>query len=122
MEKSTVINCMWPCPDHGYKAKHLLMYWEALRKSCYQDSSGAVRKIPLNLIRYSTDSAGFSLAAAIQLMTPTEKEVKEGVVFLGLSIDEEEFFSPDYWYIPSIAYLDYDHKQRLFLKNLEYET
>ena len=122
MERSTVINCMWPCPDRGYKAKHLLKYWEALRKACYYDSSGAVRKIPLNLVGYSTDSAGFSLAAAIQLMTPTEEEIKEGVLYLGLGIDEEEFVSPYYWYLPSIAYLDYDHEQRLFLKNLKYET
>ena len=119
---STIINCMWPCPDRGYKAKHLLKYWEALRRSCYYDSSGAVRKIPLNLIRYSTDSAGFSLAAAIQLMTPTEDEIKEGILYLGLGIDEEQFVSPYYWYLPSIAYLDYDHEQRLFLKNLKYET
>jgi len=122
MDKSTIINCMWPCPDRGYKAKHLLKYWEALRKACYYDSSGAVRKIPLNLIGYSTDSAGFSLAAAIQLMTPTEEEIKEGVLYLGLGIEEEEFVSPYYWYLPSIAYLDYDHEQRLFLKNLKYET
>jgi len=59
------------------------------------------------LIGYSTDSAGFSLAAAIQLMTPTEEEIKEGVIYLGLGIDEEEFVSPYYWCLPSIAYLDY---------------
>lgn len=35
MENSTVINCIWQCPDRGYKAKHLLKYWEALRKACY---------------------------------------------------------------------------------------
>ena len=122
LEKPTVINCMWPCPDRGYKATHLLKYWEALRKACYYDSSGAVRKIPLNLIGYSTDSAGFSLAAAIHLMTPTEEEIKDGVLYLGLGIDEEQFVSPYYWCLPSIAYLDYDHEQRLCLKNLKYET
>lgn len=38
--------------------------------------------------------------------------------YLGLGIDEEEFVSPYYWYLPSIAYLDYDHAQRLFWKIL----
>ena len=109
MERSTIINCMWPYPDWWYKAKNLLKYWEALRKACYYDSSGVVRKIPLNLVGYSTDSAGFSLAAAIQLMTPTEEEIEEGILYLGLGTDEEEFISPYYWYLP-------------FLKNLKYKT
>ena len=81
-----------------------------------------MRKTPINLIGYSTDSAGFSLAAAIQLMTPTEEEIKEGVQYLALGIYDEEFASPYYWHLPSIAYLDYDHEQRLFLKNLKYDT
>lgn len=55
-------------------------------------------------------------------MTPTQDEIEEGVLYLGLGIDEEELVSPYYWYLPSIAYLDYDHAQRLFLKNLKYET
>ena len=122
LNKPTIINTMWPSPDRGYKAQHLLWYWEALRRACYFDSSGNVRKTPINLIGYSTDSAGFSLAAAIQLMTPTEEEIKEGIQYLALGIDEEEFASPYYWHLPSIAYLDYDHEQRLFLKNLKYDT
>ena len=81
-----------------------------------------MRKTPINLIGYSTDSTGFSLAAAIQLMAPTEEEIKEEVQYLALGIDEEEFASPCYWHLPSIAYLDYDHEQRLFLKNLKYDT
>ena len=71
---------------------------------------------------YSTDSAGFSLSAAIKLMTPTMEEVKDDVLFLGLGIEEERFLAPYYWQLPSIATLDYDHEQRLFLKNLKYET
>lgn len=122
LNKPTVINCMWPNPDRGYKAQHLLQYWAALRRACYYDNEGNVRKTPINLIGYSTDSAGFSLAAAIQLMTPTEEEIKEGIQYLALGIDEEEFASPYYWHLPSIAYLDYDHAQRLFLKNIKYET
>lgn len=122
LDKPTVINCMWPTQDKGYKAVHLLKYWEALRKVCYYDDSGAVRKMPLNLIGYSTDSAGFSLSAAIHLMTPSPEEIKEGVVYLGLGIDDECYLSPYYWFLPAIAFLDYDHEQRLFLKNLKYET
>lgn len=121
LEKPTVITCMCPTPDRGYTAKHLL-YWERLRKACYYDSTGNVRKTPLNLIGYSNDSAGFSLAAAVQLLTPTAYEIQNGVLCLGLGIDEEMFVSPYYWHLPAIAYLDYDHKQRLFLKNLKYET
>ena len=81
-----------------------------------------MRKTPINLIGYSTDSVGFSLAAAIQLMMPTEEEIKEGVQYLALGIDDEEFASLYYWHLPSIAYLDYDHEQRLFLKNLKHDT
>lgn len=69
-----------------------------------------MRKTPINLIGYSTDSAGFSLAAAIQLITPIEEEIKEGIQYLALGIDEEEFASPYYWQLPSIAHLDYDHE------------
>ena len=122
LDKPTIIKAMWPSPDPAYKAQHLLQYWEALRQACYYDSSGNLRKIPINLIGYSTDSAGFSLASAIQLMTPTEEEIEEGIQYLALGIDEEEFASPYYWHLPSIAYLDYDHEQRLFLKNLKYAS
>ena len=55
-------------------------------------------------------------------MTPTAHEIQNGVLYLGLGIDEEMFASPYYWHLPAIAYLDYDHEQRLFLKNLKYET
>ena len=78
-----------------------------------------MHKTPINLIGYSTDSASFSLAAAIQLMTQTEEETMEGIQYLALGIDEEEFVAPYYWHLPSIAYLEYEHEQRLFLKNLK---
>jgi hypothetical protein len=122
LDKPTVINCMWPAQEKGYNHTHLLKYWESLRKSCYYEESGAIRKTPLNLIGYSTDSAGFSLSAAKHLMTPSSDEIREGVQYLGLGIDEERFLAPYYWFLPSIAYLDYDHEQRLFLKNLKYKT
>ena len=85
LEKPTVITCMWPTPDRGYTAKHLLKYWERLRKACYYDSTGNVRKTPLNLIGYSTDSSGFSLAAAVQLMTPTAYGIQNVCVALLLA-------------------------------------
>ena len=115
LEKPTVIICMWPSPDHGYSAKHLLKYWERLRKVCYYDSTGNVRKTPLNLI-------GFSLRAAVQLMTPTAHEIQNGVLYLGLGIDDEMFASPYYWHLRARAHFDYNHEQRLFLKNFKYVT
>ena len=70
LHNPTVINCMWPTCDKGYKAFHLLKYWEALRKVCYLDESGS---IPLNLIGYTTDSDGFSLSAAITMNSKPKK-------------------------------------------------
>ena len=93
-----------------------------LRKVCYYTEAGHVRKDPINPLTYSTDSAGFSLSAANKLMTPTKEEVEDGVIFLGLGIEGERYLAPYYWHLPFIACLDYDHEQRLFLKNLKYET
>ena len=44
------------------------------------------------------------------------------MIFLGLGIEGERYLAPYYWQLPSIACLDYDHEQQLFLKNLKYET
>lgn len=45
VEKQSQINCMWPTPEWGNKACHLLKYWEHLwRKD--------VRGIPVNLLTY----------------------------------------------------------------------
>ena len=35
LENPTVINCMWPTCDKGYKVVHLLKYCEALRNRCF---------------------------------------------------------------------------------------
>ena len=69
-----------------------------------------------------TDSAGFSLSAANKLMRPTKQEVEDRVVFLGLGVHGERYLAPYYSKFLSIACLDYDHEQGLFLKNLKYET
>jgi len=87
---------MWPNLDRGYKAKHPLEHWAALRRGCCHDKSGKIRKTPINLIGYSTDSAGFSLEAAIQLMMPTGEEKNEGTQYLALSVVNKEFASPYY--------------------------
>ena len=81
-----------------------------------------MRKEPIHLLGYSTDSAGFSLSAAAHLMTPRAEETSNGLYYLGLGVDDEKFLAPYYWFLPAICYLDYDHEQRLFLKNLKYET
>ena len=121
-DKPALIYCLWPTIDKGYRASHLLRYWEELRNLCYYTESGNVRQVPINLLTYSTDSAGFSLSAAHKLMKPTKQEVEDGVVFLGLGVEGERFVAPYYWHLPAIACLDYDHEQRLFLKNLKYKT
>ena len=53
-------------------------------------------------------------------MKPTRQEGEDGVVFLGLGV--ERYLAPYYSKLPSIPCLDYDHEQRLFLKNLKYKT
>lgn len=55
-------------------------------------------------------------------MTATKEEVEDGVIFLRLGIEGERFLAPYYWHLLSIACLDFDHEQRLLLKNLKYET
>jgi len=32
IDKPSLIYCLWPTVDKGYKANHLLKYWEMLRK------------------------------------------------------------------------------------------
>ena len=113
LDKPTLIYCLWPTVDKGYKADHLLRYWEKLRNLCYYTESGNVRQVPINLLTYSTDSAGFSLSAANKLMKPTKQEVEDGIVFLRLGVEGERFVTPYYWHLPAIACLDYDHEQRL---------
>lgn len=61
LDKPTLIYRLWPTVDKGCKASHLLRYWEKLRKLCCYTESGDVRQVPINLLTYSTDSAGFSL-------------------------------------------------------------
>lgn len=69
--KPSLIYCLWP--------NRLLKYCEMLRKLCYFTDSGDDRENPINLLTYSTNSAGFSLPAANKLMMRTKEEVEYGV-------------------------------------------
>jgi len=79
--KPNVIHCLWPTPNTGYKSIHLLKYLEHLRRLANFKPSGCLRKNPLNLMGFSTDSAGFSLAASLISMTPSESQVQAGYLF-----------------------------------------
>ena len=66
----------------------------------------------VNLIGHSVNTASFSLSASVQLMTPAESTVAEGINYLGLAVQDEKFISPYFWKLPAIAYGDYDHLRR----------
>ena len=55
-----------------------------------------MRKEPIHLPGYSTDSAGFSLSAAAHLMTMRAQETSNGLYYLGLGVDDEKFLAPYY--------------------------
>ena len=121
-DKPDIAHCMWPTPNSGYKAMHLLKYLEKLRWLSFYNENGTPRQTLLSLLGFSTDSAGFSLHASVISMTPKEKHVKEGVFFLRLGVPEERFAAPYYSDLPFISFLDWDHERRLFAKCLKYET
>lgn len=88
--------------------------WQKVRKDC------ADKKV--SLIGHSTDSAGFSLFASIQLITPTETTVEKGIYYSGLGIPDERFVTPYFWRLPSIAYGAYDHLRKTFIHEVKYDT
>ncbi|XP_066933436.1 uncharacterized protein [Clytia hemisphaerica] len=112
----------WPTANSGYCAPNLLKIWDVIRKHCFLDNDGILRENPVNLLGHSTDSAGFQLAAAVALMTPQSKIIDVGVKYLTLGVGESKFAAPYFGPLPSIAYLDFDHNLRLFLKCLKYTT
>ena len=80
-EKSQpLVYLMWPTPNKGYSGTHLLKIWSKARQVCAANN--------VNLIGHSVDSAGFSLSASVQLMTPTESAVAEGINYLGLGVPD----------------------------------
>ena len=109
-----LVYLMWPTPNSGYGGCHLLKIWGKVMQHCAANN--------VNLVGHSVDSAGFSLSASVQLMTPTESAVAEGIHYLGLDVPDEKFVAPYFWKLPSIAYGDYDHLRRTFLRVLKYST
>ena len=97
LDEPTVTYCMWPEPNKGYKTGHLLKYWENLQYNCFYEDKGKSRASLIQLVGYSTDSAGFSLATAVQMMTPTHLEVEAGIHFLGLGTEDKRFHAPYNW-------------------------
>lgn len=81
-----LVYLMWPTPNKGYSGPHILKIWSKVREVCAANN--------VNLIGHSVDSAGFSLSALAQLMTPTKSAVAEGIKYLGLGVPEEKFLSP----------------------------
>lgn len=118
----SLVHCIWPPRAKGFNSQHILKYWITLLRKCKYTESNMLRKVPLNILGVSTDSAGHSLSAAIKLMTPTQAEIDYGVNYLQLGVPGESFAAPYYWNLPTIAFLDHAHEQRLFLRNLKYET
>ena len=118
-----IIHAMWPVPSHGMTAKCLLKIWAKIRYMCYYTKDNQKRSNPIRLMGHSTDAAGFSLSAAILLMTPNAAHLKNKVKFLNLGVPGERFVAPYYWNLcPTIAYLDWDHAQRCLLRCLKYPT
>ena len=114
-EKSQpLVYLMCPTPNKSYSGTHLLKIWSKAREVCAANN--------VNLIGHSVDSAGFSLSASVQLMTPTESAVAEGINYLGLGVPDKKFLSPYFWRLPAIAYGDYDRLRRTFLRVLNYDT
>lgn len=66
---------------------------------------------------FSTDAAGFSLAASLISMTPSESQVEAGIYFLRLGIDDEKFAARYFFNLSFIAYLDYEHEEG-YLQNV----
>ena len=50
MEQPSIIYCLWPVIDKGYTGKHLLNYWQQLRRLCYYNEKGEVREEPIHLL------------------------------------------------------------------------
>ena len=117
-----LIYIVWPTPNKGYKSVDLLRIWDTIRYNCFYDENKLKRPIPLKLLGHATDSAAFQLAAAKTLMSPDQKMLDKNILYLTLGIGESRYAAPYLGYLPSIAYLDYDHEMRLLLKCLKYPT
>ena len=117
-----LIYIVWPTPNKGYKSQHLMKIWDKIRYNCYFNENDILRRQPVQLMGHATDSAAFQLAAACSLMTPNKTMLENNTLYLTLGISESSYSAPYLGYLPSIAYLDYDHEMRLLLKCLKYPT
>lgn len=81
-----LVYLMWPTPNSGYGGYHLLKIWRKVIQHCAANN--------VNLVGHSVDSAGFSLSASVQLMTPTESAVAEGINYLGLDVPDKKICCP----------------------------
>ena len=84
-----------------------------MRFNCFYDKENNLRQEPVLLMGHATDSAGFQLAAASSLMSPNSYLLNLGVLYLTLGVGESAYSAPYLGYLPSIAYLDYNHEMRL---------
>ena len=121
LESTPLVYLISPTPNKVYKRVHLLKVWDHVRFKCIYDEENNFCQEPVLLLDHATDSAGFQLAAANSLMSPNPLLLNLGAVYLTLGVDER-LFSPYLGYLPSLAYLDYDHEMRLLLKCLKYST
>ena len=80
-----LVYLMCPSPKKG---THLQKIWQKVTKDCSQK---------VFLISHSTDSAGFSLSESVQLMTPTESTIANGICYLGLGILEDRLLALYVW-------------------------
>ena len=55
-------------------------------------------------------------------MSPNLYLLNLTVLYLKSAVRQSDYLAPYLGYLPSIAYLDYDHETRLFLKCLKYST
>ena len=101
---------------------HLLKFWYHIRFNCYYYEENNLRQETVLSMGHATGSAGFQLAAASSLMSPNPYLLNLGVLYLTLGVGESAYSAPYARFLPSIAYLDYDHEMRLFLKCLKYST
>ena len=108
--------CIWPTPRKGYTSEMLFKVHQQIRYLCMTSDP------PIALIGHSTDSAAFSRSLAKAVMTPREEFISQGVLYLGIGIQEEQYMAPYFWKYPSIMYLDFEHNQRSCLRVLKYDT
>ena len=119
---TSLIYLIWPTPNKGYRSVHFLKVWDHVWFNCFHDEENNLHQEPVLLMGHATDSAGFPLAATSSLMSPSPYLLNIGVLYLTLGVGESAYSAPYLGYLPSIAYLDYDHEMRLFLKCLKYST